>query len=161
MGEENVKPSLYQSDTVIDVNWVGSEQAALPNSAMQLHTRRILCVDDDVLSTMLRAETLREHGYSVAIYHSPLAVLHCDFSVFDLAILDFEMPGLNGRELLLRMRTLGARFPIVLLTGSLNTLSHEDLVLFARCIDKGMPTQYLLDTLAQFLDPSQVPDCCS
>jgi CheY-like chemotaxis protein len=161
MKEEKVKPSLYQSTPVIDANWVGSDQVAHSNSAMQIHKHLILCVDDDVLGTTLRAEALREHGYSVFIYHSPFAVLHCDLSVFDLAILDFAMPGLNGRELLLRMRTLGARFPIVLLTGSLNTLSREDLVLFARCIDKSMPMQYLLDTLAEFLDPSQVPDCCS
>jgi CheY-like chemotaxis protein len=40
--------------------------------------------------------------------------------MFNLAIVDFEMPGLDGRELLLRMRALGARFPIVL-TGRLAT----------------------------------------
>jgi CheY-like chemotaxis protein len=128
MKEERGKPSLYQSNTVIDFNWVSSEQVALPDSAMQLHKRRILCVDDDALGERLRAEILREHGYSVVIYHSSPAVLHCNLSIFDLAILDFWMPGLNGRELLLRMRTLGARFPIVLLAGSLNALSHKDLV---------------------------------
>jgi CheY-like chemotaxis protein len=169
MKEEKVKPRLHQSNTLIDINWVSSEQLPLPTSTtptassttsatVQLHKRRILCVDDDVLGTTLRAEILREHRYSVVIYHSPLAVLDCDLSIFDLAILDFDMPGLNGRELLLRMRTLGARFPIVLLTGFQKALSDEDLVLFARCIDKGMPTDYLLDTIAEFLDSNQVPD---
>ncbi len=68
------------------------------------------------------------------------------------------MPGLNGRELLLRIRAMGAKFPIVLLTGRLAGLSNEDCVLFARCIDKSMPIHYLLDTIAEFLDPNQVPD---
>ena len=78
--------------------------------------------------------------------------------MFDLAILDFEMPGLNGRQLSLRMRALGARFPIVLLTGRLEAFSYEDARLFARCIDKGMPIHFLLNTLVEFLEPNQVPD---
>ena len=76
--------------------------------------------------------------------------------MFDLAILDFEMPGLNGQELFMRMRALGARFPIVLLTGYLEALSHEDARLFVRCINKGMPVDFLLNTIAEFLKPNQV-----
>ena len=124
----------------------------------ECNQHRILCVDDEILGTTVRAEILRKQGYSVVIYHSPLEVLRCDLSMFDLAILDFQMPGLNGREVLLRMRTLGARFPIVLLTGDLEALSDEDRVLFARCVDKGRPIRRLLDTIAEFLDPNQVPD---
>jgi CheY-like chemotaxis protein len=107
---------------------------------MQFQQHRILCVDDEIVGTTLRAEVLRQQGYSVDLYHSPVAALSCDISMFELAILDFEMPELNGRELLLRLRALGARFPTVLLTGRLEALLHEDRVLFARCLDKGMPT---------------------
>jgi CheY-like chemotaxis protein len=121
-----------------------------------LHKHRILCVDDEIIDTVMRGEILKEHGYSVILYHSPLAVLRCDLSIFDLAVLDFQMPGLNGRELFLRMRALGARFPIVLLTVGVDALSYEDRVLFARCIDKGTPIQSLLETIAEFLNP--VPD---
>lgn len=99
-----------------------------------------------------------ELGYSVVLHHSPFAALRCDLSLFDLAILDFRMPELNGRELLLRMRALGARFPVVLLTGALDDLSHEDRVLFGRCIDKGRSIQHLLDAIREFLDPNQIPD---
>lgn len=125
---------------------------------MVLSKHRILCVDDEVAGTRMRGEILKEHGYSVVLYHCPLAALRCDLSIFDLAVLDFQMPGLNGRELFLRMRALGARFPIVLLAGCVDTLSHEERVLFARCLDKGMPIQRLLETIAEFLDPDQVPD---
>ena len=125
---------------------------------MVFSQHRILCVDDEVAGTRMRGEVLKEHGYSVVLYHCPLAALRCDLSIFDLAVLDFQMPGLNGRELFLRMRALGARFPIVLLAGCVDTLSHEERVLFARCLDKGMPIQRLLETIAEFLDPDQVPD---
>jgi FixJ family two-component response regulator len=39
------------------------------------------------------------------------------------AVVDFEMPELNGRELFLRMKASGAGFPKALLTGSTDTLS--------------------------------------
>lgn len=120
--------------------------------------QRILCVDDEVEGTRMRGQILEEEGYSVAVYHSPRASLRCDLSMFSLAILDFEMPELNGRELLLRMRALGARFPIVLLTGCVDSLSHENRVLFARCIDKGAPIRCLLETIAEFIGKDQFPD---
>jgi CheY-like chemotaxis protein len=127
----------------------------------QIGTHCILCVDDEIVGTRLRGDILEECGYSVALYHCPLAALECDFSKFDLAIFDFYMPGLNGRELFLRMRALGARFPIVLFAGCVDALSYEDRVLFARCIEKSTGTTYLLETIAEFLNPNQIPDFCA
>jgi hypothetical protein len=40
----------------------------------------------------MRAEILKEHGFSVVVFHSFLEVARCDLSTFNLAILDFEMP---------------------------------------------------------------------
>jgi CheY-like chemotaxis protein len=158
MEQDNVTRRLHLSNALIDSNRVSLNETPPDVSPTQVHTHRILCVDDEVLGTTMRAEILKEHGYSVVVFHSPLEATRCDLSMFNLAILDFEMPWLNGRELLLRMRELGARFPIVLLTGRLATLSHEDRVLFSRCIDKDMPIRRLLDTIATILDPNQVPD---
>jgi CheY-like chemotaxis protein len=118
----------------------------------------ILCVDDEVLGTSLRGEILEERGYVVTLFNCPVAALQCDLSMFDLAILDFHMPSLNGRELFLRMRALGAQFPIVLLTGCLDSLSYEERVLFTRCLDKSMSIQRLLDSVWGLLDPNQPPD---
>jgi CheY-like chemotaxis protein len=130
----------------------------IKTSAAQIRKHRILCVDDDIVGTSLRGNILEGHGYTVVLYHCPLATLRCDLSMFDLAVVDFQMPGLNGRELFLRMRALGARFPIVLLTGCVDALSCDDRVLFARCLDKGRPIECLLETIAEFLEPNQIPD---
>lgn len=136
----------------------GVKEAPVSTSPAQGCKRRILCVDDEIAGTRIRGEILEKHGYSVALYHCPSAVLRCDLSLFDLAVVDFQMPELNGRELFLRMRALGARFPIVLLAGAVDALSYEDRVLFARCIDKGRSVQNLLEAIAEFLDPNQTPD---
>lgn len=153
-----VQRGLYLSSGLIESDRVGFDKAPVDDSPAPVRKHRILCVDDDVLGTTMRAEILEESGYSVVVFHSPLEATRCDLSTFSLAILDFEMPGLNGRELFLRIRAMGARFPIVLLTGCLAGLSQEDCVLFARCIDKSMPIHYLLDMIAEFLDPNQGPD---
>ena len=128
-----------------------------PSNATSIK-HRILCVDDEIIGTRMRGEILKERGYSVVLYHCPLAALRCDLTKFDLAVLDFQMPGLNGRELFLRMRALGARFPIVLLTGCLDALSYEERILFTRCLDKGTSIQRLLETLAECLNTNLVLD---
>lgn len=74
-------------------------------------THRILCVDDEVVATTLRGEIFREQGYSVILFHCPFKALESDLTAVDLAVLDFHMPGMNGRELLLRIRALGAPYP--------------------------------------------------
>jgi CheY-like chemotaxis protein len=156
--QENVQRGLGLSNGLINGDQVSVDKMPVDVLPVRIRKQRILCVDDDVLGTTMRAEMLRDHGFSVVVFHSPLEVTRCDLSTFSLAVLDFEMPGMNGRELLLRIRAMGARFPIVLLTGHLAGLSREDCVLFSRCIDKSMPIHYLLDTIEEFLDPNQVPD---
>ena len=120
--------------------------------------KRILCVDDNVVELALRGKILELQGYSVVLLSCPVQALRCDLSAFDLAVLDFDMPGLNGRDLFLRMRALHARFPILLLSACVSTLRPEDCVLFSRCLNKGEPVGYLLDIIAAFLDPNEIPD---
>jgi CheY-like chemotaxis protein len=120
--------------------------------------KRILCVDDNVVELTLRGRILESQGYSVVLLSCPIQALRCDLSAFDLAVLDFDMPGLNGRDLFLRMRALHARFPILLLSACASTLCPEDCVLFSRCINKGEPVRHLLDVIAAFLDPNEIPD---
>ena len=155
---ENVQRSLYLSDDLTDSDRVSADKLPVDALPASVHKHHILRGDDDVLGANIRAEVLEENGYSVVVFHSPLEATCCDLSTFSLAILDFEMPGLNGRELLLRIRAMGARFPIVLLTGRLEGLSRADCVSFSRCIDKSMPVRFLLDTISEFLGPSQDAD---
>jgi CheY-like chemotaxis protein len=134
--QENVQRRPYLSGGLIDSDQVSASNMPVDVSPERIQKQRILCVDDDVLGTTMRAEILKEHGFSVVVFHSPLEVTRCDLSTFNLAILDFEMPGLNGRELLLRIRAMGARFPIVLLTGCLAGLSMK----IASCL-RGVSTR--------------------
>ena len=121
---------------------------------------RLLLVDDDVLCLAILGDVLEGAGYCVTLSSSPECALSHDMQTFDLAILDFDMPGCDGRLLLLRMRAASAAFPIILHSGSADSLPAETRILFSKCISKPARTQELLTAIAQFLDANALPDHC-
>ena len=116
----------------------------------------VLCVDDDLVGLELRTALLEEEGYSVTAVSCPLMALEYDVSKFHLAILDFDMPVLNGFQLLLRLRAARASFPIVLLSGMSRDLPNDMRILFSSCLDKGEPIPLLLNTVRSYL--TSIPD---
>jgi CheY-like chemotaxis protein len=121
---------------------------------------RILCVDDDHLGLGLRAALLEDEGYSVTAVSCPFMALEYDVSQFHLAILDFDMPGLSGFQLLLRLRAAHASFPMVLLSGMSRNLPNDMRIMFSSCLDKGEPIRILLNTIRSYLAPiSDPPEC--
>jgi CheY-like chemotaxis protein len=113
----------------------------------------ILCVDDDLVGLELRAALLEEEGYSVTSVSCPLMALEYDVSKFQLAILDFAMPVLNGFQLLLRLRAAHASYPIVLLSAMSRDLPNDMRIVFSSCLDKGEPIHLLLNTVRSYLTP--------
>jgi CheY-like chemotaxis protein len=116
----------------------------------------ILCVDDDHVGRGLRAALLEDEGYSVTAVSCPLMALEYDVSQFHLAILDFDMPTLNGFQLLLRLRTVHASFPIMLLSGMSRELPNDMRIMFSSCLDKGEPIPVLLNAIRSYL--ASIPD---
>ena len=116
----------------------------------------ILCVDDDRVGLQVRAALLEEEGYSVTAVSCPLMALEYDVSQFHLAILDFDMPALNGFQLFLRLRAAHAAFPIVLHSGMSRELSNDMRRVFSSCHDKGETIHLLLNTVRSYL--TSIPD---
>lgn len=81
-------------------------------------TAHILLVEDEVkLARFLELE-LSSEGYRVSVAHDGIAGLTlARESTFDLAILDWMLPGLTGVELCRRLRTTGNKIPVILLTA--------------------------------------------
>ena len=120
----------------------------------------ILCVDDDHIGLGLRSALLEDEGYSVTAVSCPFMALEYDVSQFHLAILDFDMPGLSGFQLLLRLRAAHASFPMVLLSGMSRNLPNDMRIMFSSCLDKGEPIPILLNTIRSYLAPITDPPEC-
>jgi CheY-like chemotaxis protein len=66
---------------------------------------RVLVVDDDVDSADILAEALADVGYLVEVaYDAPTALAKLEVFTADVALLDLDLPRMNGYELARRIR---------------------------------------------------------
>jgi CheY-like chemotaxis protein len=67
---------------------------------------RVLCVDDAEPALALRALILETRGYAVTTSSDAFQVAETfENGRFDLAVLDYEMPAMNGGQLAARLKT--------------------------------------------------------
>jgi len=112
---------------------------------------RVLCVDDNDLSVSINAIILRKKGYEVLACSDPLrAASIAESEELDLAILDYEMPVMNGAELAALCKAANPQIKVILFTGSVSISSRElpfaDLV-----IQKSDGVEALLDAINALL----------
>ncbi|MDX1493947.1 MAG: response regulator [Longimicrobiales bacterium] len=87
---------------------------------VELETHRLLMVEDDkVTSTLLHHRLIRDGHDVVAFENGRDAYEWAVDNEFDLAVLDVKVPGMDGFELLAKLREIPrfASVPIVMLTG--------------------------------------------
>jgi class 3 adenylate cyclase len=106
-----------------------SDSASTTDSSGVYHTAqeadsaqpaRLLVVDDDELSRDMLARRLRKRGHEVEIAESGrMALREIESSRFDLVLLDFMMPEMNGIEALenLRQTRTASELPVIMVTG--------------------------------------------
>ena len=79
---------------------------------------RILIVEDDATLASGIARILEGEGHAVDVIASgEQAVLGARQERFDMVILDIGLPGIDGFEVLRRLRTAGQRLPVLVLTA--------------------------------------------
>jgi len=78
----------------------------------------VLYVDDNPKSNRLLAGVLEECGFRMISKTDPLEALAlCGRTSFDLALLDYEMPVMNGAQLAREIKRMMPEVPIVLISG--------------------------------------------
>ena len=106
-------------------------QAAAPktaldrNAADELPSRQgegkyILYVDDDESIVFLMTRMLARHGYRVSGHVDPreaLAIARAEHGQIDLAVTDYNMPGMSGLEFASALKEIVPDLPVVLATG--------------------------------------------
>ncbi len=79
---------------------------------------RVLIIEDEERISSFIAKGLKADGYTTTTVADGIAGL--DYSLsgdFDLVILDINLPGLNGYEVLEQMRASGSGLPVIVLTA--------------------------------------------
>lgn len=115
---------------------------------------RILVVDDDVQVARSLARTLKRHGYQVEIASSPDEAL-ASLAPFrpHLVVSDFQMPGMNGAELLARVRAFDPRIGRLMLSGYANLIDGTGVALCAELVSKPWENEVLLAAVHRNIPP--------
>lgn len=96
---------------------------------------RIFLIDDEKFATDLISERLKANGFDVTAFNVPSAALESlKINKPDLIILDFVMPGMNGYEVLEKIRSGEStrEIPVIMLTAK---TSQSDKV---KALNKGL-----------------------
>jgi len=100
-------------------------------------TPRVLLLDDDSSVVDALSGILASLGYKIVKNTDPFRAiedLESNPKGIHLIITDHEMPGINGSELVKRLRTLKIQIPVMLITGTIERV--KDTTLFAAVFEK-------------------------
>ena len=82
------------------------------------NTGKILAVDDTPASLRLLTDILKDEGYEVrAAISGELALRAAILNPPELVLLDIRMPGIDGIEILGRLRKMDGELPVIMITG--------------------------------------------
>ena len=119
-------------------------------------TKRIVVVEDDEKSRRLLTDVLTFHGYEVAAVSSGEDGIRAVHDGADAVLLDIQLPGIDGFEVLAGLRKApctAPRMPVVAVTASV--MDHDRRKILAAGFDAYVPKpvniRELLATLNQLL----------
>jgi two-component system response regulator ChvI len=97
---------------------------------------KVLHVEDDPNCREAIADQLSDHGFVVHSFADALSLADglAVFSEADIILLDWDLPGVSGIELLVDLRRCGVNLPVVFLTGYAFT-AQENLAFETGAVD--------------------------
>jgi CheY-like chemotaxis protein len=107
-------------------------------------TPKVLCVDDNAAFLSAFAAVLELAGFAVTTASDPAQGLALvKRSTFDLAILDYHMPGMTGAQLGRKIHRSRPSLPMMLLSAN-ESVPAAELRVFNRYVAKGENVQEVL-----------------
>jgi len=112
---------------------------------------KILCIDDETVGLAVRKMMLESEGFDVAAApDGKIGLQLFSDSHYDLVLLDYSMPGMNGGEVAQAIRQIRPQTPIILLSAYV-TLPDEHVQLADACVTKGESTEVLLGLIRKLI----------
>jgi two-component system response regulator ChvI len=111
-------------------------RAPLPIAALGSDVIRVLHVEDDPVCRETIADQLSDHGFVVRSFADAMSLADglAISGEADIILLDWDLPGVSGIELLVELRQCGVNLPVVFLTGYGFT-AHENLAFEMGAVD--------------------------
>jgi DNA-binding response OmpR family regulator len=119
--------------------------------------RRILVVEDDEKSRRLLTDVLGYHGFEVCAWPTgEEGLADARACCPDAALLDIELPGINGFDVLARLRaeSAGASIPVIAVTASVMDQDRKKILAagFDAYVPKPVNIRDLVATLNHLLE---------
>ena len=107
----------------------------------------VFYVDDNPKSRELLTNILEARGFTVIAAAGPLEALdQAKNMVFEIALLDYQMPGMLGTQLARELKRIDPDLPVVVISGLAALPSHE-LVNVNVHLGRGTRVDQLLETI--------------
>ncbi len=137
-----------------DLSQILEEVEKLNSKDGEIRRRHILVVDDDVRVLRLLKVHLQDYDVATAI-NGKLALKFLENKTTDLILLDYEMPGENGPEVLKKLRANEKTkdIPVIFLTGVADSEKIQEVLLMKPegYLLKPINKVKLLETIKKFL----------
>ena len=157
-----IKPESIDANEVriVDACLATDEEAPRNQSVTG---RRILLVEDNAVNRRVAQRILERAGHCVSLAESGLAALSCmAFSRYDMVVLDMEMPGMGGLEVVQKYRECanGAGHVVwIMLTANatLEARSLSEQAGVAYFLTKPINSEHLLEAISVGIAGERVP----
>ncbi|MBL9139462.1 MAG: response regulator [Verrucomicrobiales bacterium] len=119
------------------------------------HTARILLVDDDDALRRVLERVLRSLGFHVeCAANGGSGWKAIREGNFDLLITDYNMPEINGIQLLRQLRASGSTLPVILVTAEIDNATLQEADSLGKCVTLPKPFEAaaLVATIWSVLD---------
>ncbi len=91
-----------------------------------IRPHRLLVIDDEAIVGQRLSQILTKLGFSVAAHVDPRAALAAaEKEPFDVVVTDLKMPGIDGFEVLRRIKRLSPATRVVIITGYAEMISAD------------------------------------
>lgn len=149
--------SAPKSGTKVFFTLVAESEGQLPMSKVSaLNGKKVLVVDDNKTSLKILVKQLSSYGMQAIPFNSPDLVedMIGNLTRFDLAVIDLEMPKVNGVSLAERIRDKYPNevLPMIVMSQSGSRVFENKSTLFDAYITKPIKQSKLLETVVLVMD---------
>jgi len=113
-------------------------------------TKQVLCVDDNAFVLASLRYLLETNGYAVVSAPNGRTALASGNKVFDLIVVDYDLPDLNGLQVARELRKRHHSVPILLYSGCAE-IPQDGMQDVSAFVSKGESVQRLLDTVGRLV----------